>query len=386
MFKYRIYGQWISGEWQKNYKWQSRAVDPVNTWISMVPDYKIAELWESIVNVVKTKPLSNFIECRMSPTFASLVGIATQEVPQPKLGTASLLPGQAASQDFGSVGVMTDASSYKGDKENTIALQSDSAKGNLAPASKRMLSEGGRALAGAPAGSLAASISYECYSVVTSGGKTVGQLVGDCVIFSPAVALDGSLELCLAKTSTVPVNPAFKEPTMSLKEVKDGKTTFSVLSGVITTKSSGASICAKVKSAGTYCPAARYTDYTSASVVSAKSGCDAIASVSKSIASKSQVLLDAGYTGDGTFLKAGATTSTIAPSEKVKGVVIGGDATTGVAPTSPSLEPSPAPSPSARPPQETTANATPRRAAPPAAVAAAATLCLALATAGWSIA
>eukprot|EP00928_Gymnodinium_smaydae_P028841 TRINITY_DN21893_c0_g2_i3.p1 TRINITY_DN21893_c0_g2~~TRINITY_DN21893_c0_g2_i3.p1 ORF type:complete len:2987 (+),score=534.14 TRINITY_DN21893_c0_g2_i3:39-8963(+) len=131
IFRFRVHGRWIEGKWGKAYDWRERAFSSVNTWMPVVQRWKLEELWDRVVQQVRARPLTNFVQCRMNPTLASLLAIATNELPTPKLGDFGVLPMKASSTKLGSVTLESTAGTNTGTQENLIAVSVDSARNSL---------------------------------------------------------------------------------------------------------------------------------------------------------------------------------------------------------------------------------------------------------------
>jgi len=192
-------------------------------------------------------------------------------------------------------------------------FKTDSVAGAVASTAQRRLSKksinsdflGGRKLSGALS---LQSLEASCYAVIQSNSQAVGQLIGDCVVFSPASTLTGTAELCLAINALISVNPAltsYGTATKSDTSVYTVSTTTSTLDGT------GQKLCVPVQAAGTYCPIKylpAYTPGTTFTGTGVDDSCSSIDAVTQSVTSQSQALEAAGYTGSGNLVKVGQTT------------------------------------------------------------------------------
>merc|ERR1719261_1433877 len=77
------------------------------------------------------KSMTNFITCRIMPTFDSLMALATQEAPVPKLGNVEQVPGAEKDESLGGIAVNVPTTANNGTTANVIAFASDLASNNL---------------------------------------------------------------------------------------------------------------------------------------------------------------------------------------------------------------------------------------------------------------
>merc|ERR1719313_171895 len=254
------------------------------------------------------KSMTNFITCRLMPTFDSLMALALQEAPVPKLGNVEQVPGAEKDENLGGISVNVPTDANNGTTANVIAFASDLASNNLGnESSSRRLSF---LEPSDPARRLTTStLTASCYTRVTYNSKYIGQLKGDCVAFSPSQPLASPAAVCMPIQTDIPVNPNF---TVAAFGSKVG-TTYSVLGGTVTVSADGLSYGGSVQASGTYCPILRHASYTAATTVSADSSCDAVAAQNAAIATQAATLISSGFTFGG-FVAAGQTAATTAPT------------------------------------------------------------------------
>eukprot|EP00931_Biecheleriopsis_adriatica_P024506 TRINITY_DN1524_c0_g1_i5.p1 TRINITY_DN1524_c0_g1~~TRINITY_DN1524_c0_g1_i5.p1 ORF type:complete len:3355 (+),score=611.69 TRINITY_DN1524_c0_g1_i5:877-10065(+) len=277
IFKFRKHGNWIEGQWQKSYNWTRRSFESQNKFVPMVDRDGVLQFWEMILTRVRASPAKQYIQCRLNPTLNTLLAIATGDFAEQKLADFPLLPGEEATQQVGDYQVKTFSDTIDGMTQVDLEMSVKSADGAVASATEAGTNTStARRLSTT---SLTDSLTASCYTLVKHSDKFVGQLIGDCVVFSPSSSLSGKAEICMPISGTVPVDPRFTVDAFASNSAE----TYTILSISATRTTDGTKLCGLVKDAGTYCPIRRYSDYTSSSVQSAPSGCSAIESVAEAV-------------------------------------------------------------------------------------------------------
>lgn len=304
----------MEGTWKKNYEWTQRQQTQQNSWVVEMEHWKIQQAFETAVMGVRARPLESFLKCRISPTSDTLDAVANSNFPKPTIGSAQAQVGVESAQVMGNIKITFSNTSNEGTAPVDAEFKTDSVAGAVAStAQSRRLSKksinsdflGGRKLSGALS---LESLEASCYAVIQSNSQAVGQLIGDCVVFSPASTLTGTAELCLAINALISVNPAltsYGTATKSDTSVYTVSTTTSTLDGT------GQKLCVPVQAAGTYCPIKylpAYTPGTTFTGTGVDDSCSSIDAVTQSVTSQSQALQAAGYTGSGNLVKVGETT------------------------------------------------------------------------------
>lgn len=269
-------------------------------------------------------PLNNFIGCRINPTLQTLVAIAEGKLPEPTLGEASLIPQDEGAQELGGVRVVTDPDTNTGEAEVTIPVAAQpsyslvgsgpanstnsntSISGGPSPRyfrvadreysryyAKRGARHSGRLLQ--ESGDLS-SLEASCYTHLTNAaGQRVGQVLGDCIVFTPSAPLSGPAQLCLPIDAAIPVNPQFTQYVFALRDA-DG--IIRAMPNTVSVSTNGQEMCAGVQESSTYCPGKTYAQTTGASVVSANHSCGTFAAVSSSVLSQATEFVASGaYAG-----------------------------------------------------------------------------------------
>lgn len=323
MFNFRSEAVWVQGSWAQRFTWQNRSFESENSWVT-VPDHgRLTQLWDNVVMASRAGPLNNFIGCRINPTLQTLVAIANGELPTPTLGNASLIPQDEGAQDIGGVRVVTTAESNTLSTEVTIPLASepsfsligtggavpdDVVGPSTGPSARNFRGYGDRYSSlyrGArhsrsgrnlqQSGSLT-SLEASCYALISNGaGQRVGQVLGNCIAFSPSSPLSGTAELCLQIDSAIPVNPQFTH--FAFARV-GANTAINALPNTVTMSTDGTQMCANVQESATYCPSKTFAQTTGVNVVSADYSCGTLEAASSSVLSQANAFIESGaYAG-----------------------------------------------------------------------------------------
>jgi hypothetical protein len=329
MFQWRPYGRWLEGTWKKNYEWTQRTLTQQNSWVVEMEHWKIQQAFETAVMGVRALPLRNFLTCRISPTSETLDAVANSNFPKPTLGSAQAQVGVESAQIMGNIQITFSSTSNEGTAPVDAEFQTDPVAGALAAQTTRRLSKksinsdflGGRKLSGALS---LQSLEASCYAVIQSDSQAVGQLIGDCVVFSPASTLTGTAELCLAINALISVNPALSSYGTA---TKSDTSVYTVSTTTATLDGTGQKLCVPVQAAGTYCPIKylpAYTPGTTFTGTGVDDSCSSMVAVTQSATSQSQELQAAGYTGSGNLVKVGqATPPPSSGSLDTSGAVLG---------------------------------------------------------------
>jgi hypothetical protein len=276
IFRYRLTGHWVVGQWKKAYTWESRRFEPANRWIDTIERHKLEEYFSMIVSKTRGAPLKNFVFCRLNHTISALIAMVTGTPLVPQIGEVKILPGQSLASDVGSFGFQTTAATNGGTVEQLFQMFQQPASNNIVagdPAPGRRLS----------VSNLESALIPSCYSTVkdqSHGDKIIGQLVGDCLEVKSRSNMNGAASLCLPLDSTIPVNAAFT--LLGLAKTNTETKSIQVLSTTITS-SNDLRVCGNIFSLGTYCPVKTYPRASMASAPSAASGCPGLASVTAGI-------------------------------------------------------------------------------------------------------
>lgn len=150
---------------------------------------------------------------------------------------------------------------------------------------------------------LSDTLTASCYTVVVNAGRYIGQLVGDCIIFSPSIALDNPVKVCLPTNPQIPVYGAFNLDC--LVTVSSG--VYSVAPMTVTKSTDGLSTCAQLSAPGTYCPGKIFG--TGEPDRSAPSGCGSVTAISDTVVTQAAVLKAAGPVSLPGLVKVGETVS-----------------------------------------------------------------------------
>merc|ERR1740130_108391 len=54
MFKWRPSGGWLSASWAPHYKWQTRELKTMNSWISQLRHESLSIPWENSVSIARS--------------------------------------------------------------------------------------------------------------------------------------------------------------------------------------------------------------------------------------------------------------------------------------------------------------------------------------------
>jgi hypothetical protein len=127
-----------------------------------------------------------------------------------------------------------------------------------------------------------------CYTSVQKDNKYVGQLVGDCLKFSPSVPLNAATSVTFKVLPDIARNPVFTQIDLG-KQVTSS--TGSILLEPLGTTSAtleatGEKMTASIKDAGTYCPIMRYPTYIGEKVTSANNTCANLDAINVAIAAQ----------------------------------------------------------------------------------------------------
>lgn len=309
IFRFRSHGRWVEGSWQKNYKWTARAFEPSNKWVTRIAFEKVTDVWQNLIAAIRAVPAVNFVTCRIGPTLDTLVAIAKQTAAQSTLGTVPLLPATASATQVGDYVIEPSDNSVTGTTEIDVQVNllssgaevAENAKGNstnTTGGNRRMRRK--RRLAGT---GLSDTLTASCYTVVVNAGRYIGQLVGDCIIFSPSTALDNPVKVCLPTNPQIPVYGAFNLDC--LVTVSSG--VYSVAPMTVTKSTDGLSTCAQLSAPGTYCPGKIFG--TGEPDRSAPSGCGSVTAISDTVVTQAAVLKAAGPVSLPGLVKIGETVS-----------------------------------------------------------------------------
>mmetsp|Transcript_38397 Transcript_38397/g.71016 ORF Transcript_38397/g.71016 Transcript_38397/m.71016 type:complete len:1546 (-) Transcript_38397:207-4844(-) len=346
MFRWQQTGRWVQGEWKKAYTWKERELQSLNDWVTTLQHWKFGMLWDTAVSQVRSRPVNNYINCRLSGVASALEAIAAGEFKALKLADALVLPGEAATTEAGGFRVSTDENTNTGTESKEISIGMEPADTVIGSSNStevaRLLQawQSGRRLAAGEGniedGALFSESEWDkaeeverrlatgvedlpasCYTVVKASQKYVGQLVGDCLQFTPTTALDGEVQICAPINTQIQQNPEFTRDGFGSKSTS----LVTALSVTVTRSSNQLNLCTRVKDAGTYCPVRLHSDFDPAtpssadSLTSADNSCGAVEAVTAQIATKTTVLKDSGFKGDGSIAFTGTDTTSSTDSD-----------------------------------------------------------------------
>jgi len=289
IFKFRSYGNWVEGEWKKNYKWVARAFEPSNRWVSRIAFERVTDVWQNLIATIRTVPATNFVTCRINPTLDTLGAIAKQTSAESNLGVVPLLPATESATQLGDYVITPSESSVTGTAEIDVEVNVVSSGAVVAESAKEDGSTTATTTTGAArrlaTTGLSDSLTSSCYTVVMESTRYVGQLVGDCMVFNPSTTLDNPVQVCLPINPQIPVYSAFGADALATHS--DSKYTIFPVS--VTRSSDSTSICASLSAAGTYCPAMAFNagDPTR----SAPTGCNSVTQITQTVQSKAVELV-----------------------------------------------------------------------------------------------
>eukprot|EP00397_Hematodinium_sp_SG-2012_P000058 GEMP01000058.1.p1 GENE.GEMP01000058.1~~GEMP01000058.1.p1 ORF type:complete len:3100 (+),score=473.75 GEMP01000058.1:344-9643(+) len=283
VFPFHTYGQWVVGRWKKSYTWQKRALENKNVWMQTLAWWKLGQEWDKVVMHIQAGPTRNLAKCRAGSALDFLESIATQKSPVLSLGTAELLPGVPKKETLGSFTLESSAVTIA-DKTNIDLSTVSAASVTIQKAQRRALRHTTRNLATSEGEPLSAS----CWSKVTNAdGDTVGQLIGDCLVFAPNPALSGPLNLCIPIDDEILTNSAFTTFDFGSK-ASNGIIT--PLERTATLTNDGNGLCAEAQDSLTYCPIKRLDPYIGSSVVSQDDSCSAMELLQVAISAESATI------------------------------------------------------------------------------------------------
>merc|ERR1712166_1444136 len=146
------------------------------------------------------------------------------------------------------------------------------------------------------------SLEASCYALISNGaGQRVGQVLGNCIVFSPSSPLTGPAQVCLEIDSAIPVNPQFTHFAFAQRATNPhvtGAITISALPNTVTMSTDGKEMCANVQESATYCPSKTFAQTTGADVVSAEYSCGTLDAASSSVMSQANAFIQSGaYAG-----------------------------------------------------------------------------------------
>lgn len=295
IFHFRVWGNWIQGNWTADNSWVPRKLSSQNSWVATVPQWTLEQIWGQAVAAVRASTAQNFISCRLNPTLSSIMSIATQTPTEPHLGSIDMLPRVSSSNSVGPVSLSISASSNTGNQSLSVALFASSTSGAIWSANSTD-SSASRQLGEKRRMSSATTLTASCYSLVMYGKIVVGQLIGDCVQLQLSAPLTGPVTLCMQVDSSIPVNTAFTSYNFALQQQKG--LNYSVFAAA---SLNSQQLCGSVQLAGTYCPALTFSDYSSRDV-SADSSCGAVSAAQASIAVQASTLCKSGCSISGLAL------------------------------------------------------------------------------------
>merc|ERR1719161_2634907 len=55
IFKFRRSGGWVQPAWVAAYEWTPRAMETMNTWVSMIRFGKVSQMWENVMQTLMAK-------------------------------------------------------------------------------------------------------------------------------------------------------------------------------------------------------------------------------------------------------------------------------------------------------------------------------------------
>lgn len=291
IFKFRSHGNWVEGEWKKNYKWIARAFEPSNRWVSRIAFERVTDVWQNLIATIRTVPATNFVTCRINPTLDTLGAIAKQTSAESNLGVVPLLPATESATQLGDYVITPSESSVAGTAEIDVEVNVVSSGAVVAESAKEDASTTATTSTG-PARRLATtglsdSLTSSCYTVVTEGTRYVGQLVGDCMVFNPSTTLDNPVQVCLPINPQIPVYAAFGADVLAIQH--SDKKTYTIFGVSVSRTGDSTSICASLKEAGTYCPGIAFNagDPTR----SAPTGCNSVTKITQTVQSKAVELV-----------------------------------------------------------------------------------------------
>jgi hypothetical protein len=330
IFKWNRWARWQQGVWQQQYTWRQRQMESVNQWVQTLRHDQLGLLWEQTVSLTRINPIQTFMTCRTQPLLSALTSLATQTYLPPKLGELGFLPRAAGEERIG--GYLLNVSEDSNDQENVVTLGLEPAatmEGQVAMerrrsrrslfynaltdeqafdskiefVSKKFLSstDKNRWLQVSNSGSELAQLPASCYTNVKATSKYVGQIIGDCLSLALDQPLAAAVEVCFPLQGEIPVNMAFTTYDFGRKAAISGGSATETIAPMgisVTLSGTGETLCGLVQDQAVYCPIRRYSDYTSTSVVSADTSCDAVEQVNQQIQTQTTQLVADGFTGD----------------------------------------------------------------------------------------
>lgn len=280
VFRFQYHGNWVVGKWKNAYSWQERKVENRNVWTTALSRDGLWQKLESLAYQIRNGPARNFAECRAGSLSDLMVSIGTREPPTPTMGTSEVKPQMETSDTLGDTTISTTNTTTN--ETTQIALQRSPAvserRGNDDSARRSLRTRN-------PRRHLAASTQTEdlppsCWSVVENDdGKTVGQLVGDCIVFKPHPPLSGPLDLCLPINMDIQVNVDFSQIDLATKQNNKVKAANETI-----TQPSPKHGCAQVQQSGTYCLIKRLPEYQGSAVQSRDNTCTAMQELAAQVA------------------------------------------------------------------------------------------------------
>lgn len=283
----------MAANWGAHYKWNTRDMKTMNSWISQLRHDSLSVMWENSVSIARSAPMEDFLSCTLDNKLTALVSTATKTKPVPTLGKSKVLPGQTSELDLGEMVIKTDATTNTGSDAVTIVVKSN-APDNLMDGNATGRRLDGRKLADI---NLNKALEASCYAVIKVDSKAVGQLIGDCLVFEPSAALSGHAEVCVTINSQIPVNSIFTTYGFALEV--NGK--FTVQTGTPPNKDvSGRKLCGKFQAKASYCPIMFNPKYTPGQAlpsdfVAADSSCGTLAAITQTVKKQAKVLVDSGF-------------------------------------------------------------------------------------------
>lgn len=274
VFRFRREGSWVEGRWKRAYKWQQRATEKKNVWMQTLAHGKLKQVWDKVVFAVRSGPTANLARCRAGSLLDFMTSIAKRENPAISIGTAELLPGVAQGGTFGGVELTTTTESTT----NKTEIQLHKKPASVNDGNQRLRLR--RRLADITIGSFSAS----CWSsVVNSAGLVVGQIIGDCIVFNPDIALNAPVRICLPINAKIAVNPDFD--TYDFGDQLDR--TQLVLGKTTELGSGGSALCADIQESLTYCPIKRLSTTEGSDVVARSNDCAEMAAIAQLVEQRS---------------------------------------------------------------------------------------------------
>jgi hypothetical protein len=101
VFTWQSESRWVVAKWGAEYKWQARAMENINTWITSYPNYAaLMGFYELAAMQVRTYPTKKYISCRTQVRFQTMNSLANGRVEAIKLGEATNYEDTETRDDF----------------------------------------------------------------------------------------------------------------------------------------------------------------------------------------------------------------------------------------------------------------------------------------------